>query len=364
MTDLMPVAIPASWKGSTLDWRAKALHQFTVGELAEIDAALAHLRRLGDLDLPEITQDSFPLPGMQAYFRQVQNELRLGLGFVLLRGLPRERYSLDDMARIYYGLGVHLGRPGPQSWQGELLGNVIDVSDVEADPRGYHKGGGQRFHCDSCDVVGLMCLRGAVSGGASRIVSSAALHDALVQRRPDLAERLYRGYIYRRTDLDARFGEGRAVTEEPVPVFLREPDGFSCYYMVSYASAAAERGDAALGPADLEALHEMQRMAASEEFFLDMNFEEGDIQFLNNRTILHSRTDYVDRKKIAERRHLLRLWLQMPDWPAVPDRQILHTAGDRVRWRQQRRPHMEFPSLYLEEMARYLKEGRKLVAAT
>ena len=114
-----------------------------------------------------------------------------GRGFLLLRGLPRERYSLDEIGRIYYGLGVHLGRPVAQSYQGELLGNVIDVSDVEAQARGYHAGGGQRMHSDNCDIVALMCVRAARSGGISRIVSAAAVHNTLLETRPDLLEALY-----------------------------------------------------------------------------------------------------------------------------------------------------------------------------
>lgn len=112
---------------------------------------------------------------------------------MLLRGLPRQRYSIDDMARIHFGLGAYIGSPLPQSSQGELLGHVIDVSGIEPGARGYHAGGAQRFHTDSCDVVSLMCLRGAKSGGASRIVSAIAIHQHLARERPDLLQVLYDG---------------------------------------------------------------------------------------------------------------------------------------------------------------------------
>lgn len=360
---LSPVASRADWKGSTIDWQAEALHVLSPAEIEEVDTALQGLKSFGDLDFPEITTETFRLPTLGASFARMADELRRGRGFVLLRGLPREGYSADDMARIYYGFGVHMGRPGPQSWQGELFGNVIDVSDIEADPRGYHKGGRQNYHCDSCDVVGLMCLRSAKSGGTSSIASSTALHNALAERRPDLLEELYNGYRYRRMELDAKYGEGVIVTDHRVPVFVRTEDGLSCYYMKGYAEAAAKAGDATLTERQVEALEEMQRMAHTEEFLLDMKIEEGDIQFLNNRVVLHSRDDYVDHPELSKRRHMLRLWLQMPSWPATPAEQVLHTDGDRRKWLQQRRPKMEFPSIYLDEMARYLREGKKLVAA-
>src|SRR5690349_18262387 len=226
------------------------------------------------------------------------DRLRHGRGFMLLRGLPRARFSSDDMARLCFGLGVHIGLPGPQSYQGELLGNVIDVSDIETDPRGYHKGGRQNFHTDSCDIVALMCLRSAKAGGASRIASAAAIHNELVARRPDLAALLYRGYRYRRMGLDAQHGAGRAVSDGPISIFSRASGEFSCYYLAGYARSAAAAGDVELSVREQEALDEVERLAASSEFFLDMNIEEGDIQLLDNRLILHGRTGYEDHAEL------------------------------------------------------------------
>src|SRR3954454_7180162 len=169
----------AAWTGATIDYRTDGLHTLSAAEVEEIDVALAHLRSCGELDFPAITADTFPLPSLSSFFHQLRHELRFGRGFVLLRGLPRERYTTDDMARIYFGLGAHIGTPLPQSWQGELLGHVIDVSDIEPGARGYHTGGAQRFHTDSCDIVSLMCLRAANAGGASRICSAIAVHRRL-----------------------------------------------------------------------------------------------------------------------------------------------------------------------------------------
>jgi len=119
------------WHGPLVDYRAEGMHVLSGGEIAEIDDALAHLLSLGTVDFPEITPETFPLPTLGSFLEDLGEELLHGRGFLLLRGLPRERYSLDDIGLIYYGLGVHLGRPVAQSYQGELLGNVIDVSDVE-----------------------------------------------------------------------------------------------------------------------------------------------------------------------------------------------------------------------------------------
>jgi hypothetical protein len=347
---LAPAEGRAVWYGPQTDYRTEGMHVLSSGEIAEIDAALAHLRSFGPVDFPGITPETFPLPTLGKFFGDLGRELLHGRGFLLLRGLPRERYSLDDIGLIYYGLGVHLGGPVAQSWQGELLGNVIDVSDVEAQARGYHAGGGQRMHSDNCDVVSLMCVRAARSGGISRIVSAAAVHNTLLERRPDLLEALYGEWVFRRMELDAQYGTGPLTKN--VVIFSHATGQLTCNVSGSYPHRAVQAGDAVMTPRQLEALDEMARIAASPELYLDMSIGEGDIQFLNNRTILHGRTDYEDSPEIATRRHMLRLWLQMPGWPPLPVNQGMQSPADYPLWQRQRTPFMEVPTRYLAEMTR------------
>lgn len=339
---------PAAWLGSQIDYRQEGMHALNTAEVAEIDAALRHLRGLGDLDFPAITATTFPLPTLAATFRALGHQLRDGRGFVLLRGLPRESYDLDDMARIYAGIGSHIGRIVPQSWHGELLGNVVDVSDVEADARGYQSGGAQRFHTDTCDIVSLMCVRAARSGGVSRIASAAAIHNRMLQTRPDLLATLYGEYVYRRMEKDASLGNNRLIKR--VVIFSRETGTLTCNTSGSYPNRAVAKGDAVMTPKQIEALDELERLAASPEFYLDMAIGEGDIQFLNNRMLLHGRTGYEDWPEIARRRHLLRLWIYCDDWPAFPANQGVHDFDDHRGWIRQRTPFMEYPSRYLTSM--------------
>jgi len=343
-----PANGPYEWLGSRIDYRQEGMHRLSPDEVGEIDAALRHLHTLGDLDFPQITPDTFPLPSSGVFFRGLGDELRTGRGFLLLRGLPRDRYSIDDMARIYAGLGAHIGRAIPQSYLGELLGNVIDVSDIEPEARGYHAGGAQRFHTDTCDLVSLMCLRAAKSGGVSRIASAAAVHNRLLETRPDLLETLYGDYVFRRMERDAQLGSG--VLVKNVAIYSRASGALSCNISGSYPNRAVAAGDAAMTPRQIAALDEIECLAASPEFYLDMSIGEGDIQFLNNRTILHGRTGYQDWPDVADRRHLLRLWLHVPSWPDLPANQGMHGAGDHAGWLRQRRPLMEMPSRYLAEM--------------
>jgi len=349
MTALTAIDGPQAWLGSQIDLREDGVRVLAAAEIDEIDAALRHLCRLGEVDFPDITPTTFPLPMLGRYLAGLGDELRFGRGFLLLRGLPRERWPVDDIASIYYGIGAHIGRPTPQSYLGELLGHVIDVSDVETDARGYHKGGAQRMHTDNCDIVSLLCVRGARSGGVSRFVSAAAVHNRLLEERPDLVEALYGDYVFRRMERDAEFGDGVLVRN--VVIFSRASGQLTCNVSGSYPHRAARAGDWRMSPLQAEALEEMKRISMLPELYLDMTIGEGDIQFLNNRTILHGRTGYEDWPEMARRRHLMRLWLEVPDWPLLPDNQGMHRPADHPRWLRQRTPLMELPSRYLAEMA-------------
>lgn len=354
MSNTTPIEGPSAWLGSEIDYRREGMHMLSRREVAEIDDALCHLKSLGETDFAEIAPEKFPLPTLGPFLGSLAGELRTGRGFLLLRGLPRARYSLDDMALIYVGLGVHIGRLIPQSYQGELLGHVIDVSDVEADARGYHKGGAQRMHSDNCDIVSLICVRAGKSGGISRIVSAAAVHNRLLAERPDLLEALYGEYVFRRMEQDAALGDG--VLVKNVVIFSRQSGQLTCNVSGSYPHRAVNAGDAVMSPLQAEALEEMKRISASPDLCLDMKIGEGDVQFLNNRMILHGRTMYEDWPEMDRRRHMMRLWIDVPSWPTLPANQGMHSAADHPLWLRQRRPLMEVPSRYLAEMARRREE--------
>ena len=347
-----PIETPGAWKSAEIDFAKEGLHILGADDLREIAAALVHLRSLGDLDLPAITPATFPLGRMGDFMRRLPERLATGRGFLMLRGLPREKYSDDDMARIYLGLGSYIGAPMVQSYLGDVLGHVIDVSDVEPKSRGYRKGGGLLMHTDSCDVVALMCLRTAVSGGESRIASALAVFNELVEKRPDVFDILARGLYLKRADEDGRHAT-RTYSAERVPFITREHGGVVCYLPTGYARLAEKSGERPYTKEESEALYHVRKVAASPEFTLDMGFMEGDIQFLNNRTIVHGRTDYTDAAAIPDRRHLLRLWMTVAQWPEMPTSQVFHTAEDHRLWGQQRKPYSEFPSRHdanLEEL--------------
>ncbi len=203
-----------------------------------------------------------------------------------------------------------------QDAQGSLLGHVRDEGVERTDPsvRLYRTRQRQDFHTDGADLVGLLCLQRARSGGESRIASSAAVYNELLRRRPDLVEVLYRPMHWDRNDEQP---EGEPPTFE-LPVFSDLGGTPRVFYIGWYIRDAQRHpGTPPLTEEQLAALDELEAIANDPAFHLEMDFQPGDIQLLNNGRILHAREAYEDHDDPAQRRHLLRLWLAAHHFDAV-----------------------------------------------
>jgi hypothetical protein len=302
-----PIAGPAAWRGADVaarsDWIV-TLGDAAIGELAQAaDAVRAHGLALGTVGRAE-----FPLPSLAPVVRAWARELACGRGFLLVRGLPVERWGDDAAALVYWGLGQHLGRPGAQNAAGDLLGHVVDTGEDAANPfvRRYRTAGDIAYHCDLADAVGLLCLRTARRGGASRIVSSVTVYDELLRRRPDLVARLYEPVALDRRD-ETPGGPGW------VPAIPCRAAGgrVRTFYHADYFRSAARHADAPVGDVERELFDVYEAIASDPALYLDMELRPGDVQLLSNHTILHARTAYEDAPGDARKRHLLRLWLTL-----------------------------------------------------
>ena len=160
----------ADWRGPELAESRAWMHHMSPAEVAEIDAALDHVRRRG-LSFDTLTKDGFPLPGFASVIDTARNVLENGLGLYHIRGYPAGGRSKDDLRMIYWGLGKHLGTAVSQSKDGDLLGDVRDFgADIHSPQgRGYKSRQQLSYHTDSADVVGLMVLRTAKSGGLTKL---------------------------------------------------------------------------------------------------------------------------------------------------------------------------------------------------
>jgi hypothetical protein len=226
---------------------------------------------------------------------------------VLLRGLPVQHYSDREAAVIYWGVGTHFGSAVYQNVGGDLLGHVSDFGKKwgELGVRGYETNGELIFHTDFSDMVGLLCLRRSQSGGFSRLASSISVHNELLAWRPDLLAPLYRGFRY----IKREAVESDSPVTENVPVFGYAEGRLSCRIVRERIDSAYRRLGQPLDALETEALNMFASIAGSERVCLNMDFQAGDMQFLNNYTILHSRTAYVDGDRPELKRYLMRLWL-------------------------------------------------------
>lgn len=299
---------PAAWRANAVrardDWRVvlEPAHQ------AELVAAAGESRRSGQ-PISHIDRTTFSLPTLGPVLESVRARVVDGPGFALVRGVPLDGLDRDGVMRAWFGIGAWLGVPRPQNGSGHLIGHVYDLGEDRSDPktRLYRTSARQRFHIDSCDVVGLLCLRPAKSGGASSICSSVAVVDEIARVRPDLAAVLEEPFVY---DRKGEVPEGKGPWYR-IPIVHRHAGLTSVFFARDFIESAQKRFPDVprLTPEQIDALDLVESLAASDAFRLDMDFLPGDMQFVHNHTVLHSRTAYEDWADPSRKRHLLRLWL-------------------------------------------------------
>lgn len=268
--------------------------------------------------MDQISPATFRLTKLGTKLRDMIEEMLHGRGFVLLRGFPVERYTIEQRAIGYLGLGSYLGSFRSQNAKGHLLGHVRDLGlDIaEATTRYYQTNRQLEYHTDSCDIVGLLCLNTAKEGGASRIVSSVTIHNEILRRRPDLLTELFHPFP---TDRRGEIPPGLLPWFD-VPVFNWYGGELTTIYVGQYIRSAQKLYPAArrLSAAEEEALALFDELADDPELRLEMEFQPGDMQFLHNHQILHSRTDFIDWDDPVQHRHLLRLWLAPAEGRPLP----------------------------------------------
>ena len=325
----VPCSGPSVWRGGDLANHEEWILRLSPRHLAEIDSALREARRR-DRTLLRTTAADFPLPTLAGELRRIAGTLEHGRGFALVRGLPVERLGEPAASAVFWGLGQYLGRPVPQNADGHMLGHVRDTGRSLADPatRGYQTRAALPFHTDTADLLALLSLRAPRTGGLTSLVSAAAVHNEVLDLRPDLAERLYRTYFFDRR-------EEHAPDEPPyetAPLVARLEGALSMRYHRCYLESAQRFPEVPrLEPADLELFDLIDDVAGSPEFRLDIDLQVGDLLLLDTRTIMHARAEFEDHDQPERKRHLLRLWLTLPHRPRTEGVRDGITPRDVIR---------------------------------
>jgi len=336
-----PLTGPSVWEGKDIKNSTRWIRQLAPAQVAELETALAAVK---DRPWQEIRREDFPLAGLDDLLDDIREELESGCGIMKLKGFPVAGHDEDDLRRVYWGLGTHLGTPVFQNRSGELMRAIRDEGahvgrtyGQTQDAKGstflssYARtltNGGLRFHTDRTDVVGLLCVRQAMKGGVSTLASTPAIHNAMLAKRPDLLDALFTDYWRSRFGEEGTGKDGSGTTRAtayPLPIFGVRDGKFTSHYSLTFIEAAQMAADIPkLTPAQREAIDVL--MQTAQELCFEMTLEPGDLQLINSHVTYHGRTPFEDDATSGHDRLLLRLWLSMPNNRPLPH-------GHEVLWR-------------------------------
>ena len=329
------------WMGKDLVQSTNWAYQLPGKALDDIRQSLGHLTGRNPY-VENVTKAEFPLASMARELDELREELAYGRGFVVIKGLPSEEFTNLELGLIFRGFSAHFGNDLAQSFYGDHLGDIRDISDLIIDRnkrRGYHSGGFQTAHTDpggALDIVGMLSLRKALRGGESLIASAHTVHNFLQEWCPELLEEFYTGFVLRRPDPDAA-ALGKPPLLGCVPSFVFQDNWLNCDFQEGYMRRAQENGDSHISVKQRAALGAFTSISNHPDVILKMMLEPGDFQYINNRKILHGRAQFEDSEIRAERRHLYRIWLNVPDWPGTPSHQGTLWLDDIKRWEEHAR---------------------------
>ena len=283
------------------------VHELSAANQNEIEASVRKAVSAGK-SFTDVNQRDFPLPKTCSMLREVFADLEDGRGFSVVGNFPIERFSYDEALIGYALVSAHLGVLVDQSYAGSMKVDVKDLGLAYGkDVRGYQSNAMLRFHTDGAVLTGLLCLESAAEGGLSVLISSGAISNAILRDRPDLHAVLVKGFYHHRRGEHA-IGEN-PVSPAPIPVFAFYDGLLHCTYDRNQSLWAVEEG-VEVTPKQIEAMDYLDALMASDKYQLHMEMRRGDIQYLNNFTVMHSRTEYRDGP--GHKRHLVRYWIDVP----------------------------------------------------
>ena len=302
---------PAAWRAADIAAPANWLRPLTDPETESLTTMLQAVKATGKPTL-HLTRHDVPLGALAPVLHDLTHQLEHGIGFQTLRGFPADHLTPEDNRLLFWAIGTHLGVARPQGKASQLMSDVRAAGGEYrgVGGRGYNTNAELDYHVDGADIVALYCLQTAKSGGLSRVASSVAIHNEILRRDPALVSRLYQPFPWNRQNEEAE-------DESPfymAPIYSLRDGHFAARYIRNHIRASQLRTDTPrLTPDDHRALDIIQDLAETDAFRFDMVLERGDMQFVNNHVLVHSRTHFEDHQEPGRQRHLLRLWLSVPN---------------------------------------------------
>jgi hypothetical protein len=335
MTEILrePVRDATAWTGAQLQndpsWRV------AIGE-RERDAMLAGLKVLQAKGLwfHQMEAADFPLEeSLKALVARIKHDVKDGRGFLLLDGFPIKGLTIDEIRLIYWGLALQLGTCVSQDGRAALVADVWDRGQKKTPlTRAYGSKRESKLHVDLSDVVGLLCVRQAKGGAPTTLASSMTVYNGFLKEHPDLVPMLYEGFHWDRFSEHAPWDQPMSTTR--IPVFSYAKGQLSCRYNRSWISGAFARMEKQMSNAEQVLFDFFDQVA--EENRLEIDLQPGQVYFASNYTVLHGRASYEeDTEDFGEKRHLLRVWLNMPGFRAFADEAVMRyglTSHGNIGW--------------------------------
>eukprot|EP00879_Flechtneria_rotunda_P008142 GHRR01008527.1.p1 GENE.GHRR01008527.1~~GHRR01008527.1.p1 ORF type:complete len:362 (+),score=138.84 GHRR01008527.1:379-1464(+) len=310
---------PEAWYADQYKGRSDWINHLSEQHIAELDAAVSGVQAKGIIKIQAVTKADFLLPTLGPYLEAIRDEVVRGRGFALIRGVPVDRYSSREIAIAYWGMGLYWGKASSNNKKGHLIGHIKDIGHDPTNPvtRLYATKAAQPFHNDSADIVGLLCLTNARSGGLSSWSSSISVHNEILKKAPHLVPVLAGPNWY--FDRKGEVPPGKKPFFR-IPVFNYYKGYLSVNYSDNYFLLSQRHAEVPrLTPEQYDAMKLFNELASSDELRLDYMLQPGEIQLLNNHTQLHARSEFVDYDDVDKRRHLLRLWISPPNERPLPE---------------------------------------------
>lgn len=308
---------PRVWDGKELNDRTDWIQHIQPEEIEELDAMLASFRGQ-KYEVTDLTPDDFSLPLLAGRFASIQSELEGGRGFALLRGIPIARYSLEETRTLFWTLALLLGDPIGQDGAGNRMHSVANTHkrvEETSEVRSYQTDDELTFHNDGGDVFMLLCVKTAKSGGMSKLVSVEKIYNEILKRRPDLIKVLQEPFYF-----DTRQQHPTGLKVQAAPIFNFFDGRLSVLYKRRYIMTGQRFPEVPrLTQGQEDAIKLIEEICNDPQVQLSFYMKPGDIQIGNNYSVLHARSKFEDYADPAERRHLLRIWLTLPNGRPLPE---------------------------------------------
>ena len=308
------MAVPQAWTRATIapvDWTVP-LPDAAVRELLAVRDEL----RRAPVPTFLLDPEDFALDACRAVMADVRRVTQGGPMLAVLDRLPMDALTREEAVAVYWLLSSLLARPVAQKLNGQMFYDVMDTGAKLKPGSGIRPtvtNVDLRFHNDNSyneappEYVCLLCLHPAKQGGISQVMSVATVHDALERQHPELMPRLYRPFWYDR--------HAEHQPDEPTtfaaPIFERSTDGtINARLALSEIHAGYDLRGERLDNETAAALAAVQSVFEQPELHVELGFEAGQIQYVNNRATGHARTEFTDFPELERKRHLVRLWLR------------------------------------------------------